>query len=220
MPTEADLIETKKRLELLKMARQTLNDKYLKEQAATYVQWSTESDRLWKEQRIKLAFPPAPSMPTEADVVAYALKLYNDVTAQQTAPKEQVFLEIEKIPAITKPDIVIPQEPIAQGTISSSVKQESIEPVADIKTPDTVVTPISNPTPPPAPSIPEAVVMDSPMDAGTSKSAIERIFSEPREDLKIQAVSTPAPSVMPLIKGMLKKGLLPSWVKPDAENTK
>jgi hypothetical protein len=208
MPTEADLIETKKRLELLKMARQTLNDKYLKEQAAAYVQWSTDSDRLWKEQRIKLAFPPAPSMPTEADVVAYALKLYNDVTAQQTAPKEQVFLEIEKIPAITKPDIVIPQEPIAQGTISSSVKQESIESIADIKTPDPVVTPISDPA------------TDSPMDAGTSKSAIERIFSEPREDLKIQAVSTPAPSVMPLIKGMLKKGLLPSWVKPDAEDTK
>ena len=209
MPTESDLIETKKRLELLKMARQTLNDKYLKDQAAAYVQWSTDSDRLWKEQRLKLAFPPAPSMPTEADVVAYALKLYNDVTAQQTAPKEQVSIEIEKIPTTTKPDIVIPQQPIAQGTISSAaeptVTQEPVEPVVEVEVIEPEVTTAPDPVP---------------LPANTSKSAIERIFSEPKEDLKIQAVSTPAPSVMPLIKGMLKKGLLPSWVKPDTEDTK
>jgi outer membrane biosynthesis protein TonB len=108
--------ETKKRLELLKIARQELNTQYIKDRADAYTQWTIDCDRAWRENGIKLAFPPPPPVPTEADVVAYALALYN-AQNPQTAPAPVVEPVVENVePIKEEPKYEEPNSPPVPDT--------------------------------------------------------------------------------------------------------
>jgi len=124
--------ETKKRLELLKIARQELNTQYIKDRADAYTQWTNDCDRAWRENGIKLAFPPPPPVPTEADIVAYALALYN-AQNPQTAPAPVVSVA----------------SPVATPTPAPVV-----EPVVEIVEPIKEETKYEEPTSPPVPDTP------------------------------------------------------------------
>lgn len=231
MSIENDIEEHKKRLELLKLARHMVNDQYLKDRASAYVQWSTDSDRVWKEQGKKLLFPAAPSMPSEADVVAKALDLYNHINA----PKQQETVAPATITVTEEPatanlvlnDTLLKPQPMIQQLISSATVTESWvpEPVSNIVTEKLVektIEPekqvVTETTVDPILPVPQEVV-----GMTAAETAIKEIFNTPAVDPVLVPANTPrSESVIPLIKSMLKKGLLPSWIKADTldEDTK
>jgi outer membrane biosynthesis protein TonB len=217
MTIEQDIEDNKKKLELLKLARHMVNEQYLKDRAGAYVQWSTDSDRVWKEQGIKLPFPPTPPMPSEADVVAKALDLYNHINTPKTEavvpePTPDTVAEI-------KPELApaVKAEPVVEPTPEPAVKAEPVvEPTPE---PAVKAEPVVEPTPEPAvkaepitvPDIVQPIVaVPGPADLTVAESAIKALIPTP-------ATPPRSESVIPLIKGMLKKGLLPSWVKSDEE---
>jgi hypothetical protein len=238
--------ETRQRLELLKLARQELNNRYIKDRADAYTQWNLDSDRAWKESGIKLPFPPPPPMPTETDVIAYALALHN---AQNTSAVSEpvatppVHTVVESVPAPLKEEpryeepryeepryeepryeepryeepVSIPI-PVPVDSTPTPVSAAPTAPAAANAVPvatDTLVETVPEVLPAPAPIIVRPVVIAGAADLATGETAIKEIFAKPSGSPSLVASETPAPSVIPLIKSMLKKGLLPTWVKAD-----
>jgi hypothetical protein len=184
--------ETKHRLELLKIARQQLNNQYIKDRADAYTRWSTDCDQAWRENGIKLPFPSSLPQPAESDIVAYALALYNAQNPQpEPVPEPQVLtVTVTELapPAPLAPETVLEIEPPIAKTISSAAVAPAPVTVADLSTPIVLLS---------------------------NKDTIDKIFNTPSSNPTMVANETPAPSVVPLIKSMLKKGLLPSWIKTD-----
>ena len=209
MSIENDIEENKRRIELLKLARHMLNEQYLKDRADAYVQWSAQSDQVWKEQGVKLPFPPTPSMPSEADIVAKALELYNHINA----PKQQ--------------EQVAKEEPVEEKTPETKIEEKTPEPKIEEKTPEPEEEKIvelpkenidvtSNNITQPTISTVNNIISHGAADMDVAESAIKEIFTTPAVDpTLVPAELIKSQSVVPLIKGLLKKGLLPNWVKPD-----
>jgi len=72
----SDAEDTKQRLELLKMARVLLNEEYINRRAEDHNKWLADCDVAWREQRIKLPYPPFAPYPSEEQIVSKALTLY------------------------------------------------------------------------------------------------------------------------------------------------
>jgi len=202
--------ETQQRLELLKLARQELNNQYIKDRADAYTQWNIDSDRVWRESGIKLPFPPPPLVPSETDVIAYALALYN----AQNPPEAQ--------PPTTEP--VTASSPVQKEPVNAPIPTATIQPVEPIAPTsvavDTPVETMPEVLPPPVPVVPQLVTITGAADRAIGEKAIKEIFANPSGAPAMVASETPAPSVVPLIKSMLKKGLLPSWIKADDADIK
>lgn len=225
--------ETAHRMALLKTARQELNNQYIQERSAAFTQWSIDCDRVWKESGIKLPFPPPGPVPTESDIVAYALALYNAQNPQSapTAPEATppVHTVVESVP-ISTPTIVT-QEPVHEEPVHTEsvvlpvpvvatiepVTISAPEPVAVAPAVDVVADNVPIVVEPVIETIPESLPVPisavGATDFDKREAAIKEIFSAPAADPLTMTSGTPSPSVLPLIKGMLKKGLLPSWVR-------
>ena len=77
------------KFELLKMARELLNEEYINRRAEDHNRWVAEGDHAWKTRRIKLPYPPFAPYPTEAEIVAKAASLYSFLcTPELTKPTE------------------------------------------------------------------------------------------------------------------------------------
>jgi hypothetical protein len=75
----------KQRASLLVKARALLNDEYLKNRTNEYEAWQHESNRMWISQGILLPCPSKFAYPTEEEIVAKALELYNKQNSTKTA---------------------------------------------------------------------------------------------------------------------------------------
>lgn len=71
--------EFKKRAELLKVAKQILIQDYDAMRGTNHQQWLRESQVAWKTKGVLIAYPTAKLFPTEQEVVAKALELYNNL---------------------------------------------------------------------------------------------------------------------------------------------
>ena len=67
----------KQRAQLLTTARALLNEEYQKQRSEQYTKWQSESNHLWISKGIMLPYPSSFGYPTEEEVVAKALELYN-----------------------------------------------------------------------------------------------------------------------------------------------
>jgi hypothetical protein len=67
----------KQRAQLLTTARNLLNEEYQKKRSEQYTKWQSESNHLWISKGIMLPYPSSFGYPTEEEVVAKALELYN-----------------------------------------------------------------------------------------------------------------------------------------------
>ena len=67
----------KQRAQLLTTARNLLNEEYKQARSEQYTKWQTESNHLWISKGIILPYPSSFGYPTEEEVVARALQLYN-----------------------------------------------------------------------------------------------------------------------------------------------
>lgn len=223
--------ETMQRMALLKTAREQLNNQYIQERAAAFAQWSTDCDRVWKESGIKLPFPPPGPVPTESDIVAYALALYNAQNPQSATPAPvttpPVHTVVESVP-ISTPTIVTQQpvheEPVVLPVpVVATIEPATVTP-ATLVAADTLVVDAA-----PVATIPELVTpvvtpfvtLPGAADLVAGETAIKEIFNKPSSDPAMALETQPTRSVAPLIETMRKKGLLPWWVKSgDATEVK
>ena len=67
----------RQRAQLLTKARSLLNEEYQKQRSEQFTKWQSESNHLWVSKGIILPYPSAFGYPTEEEVVAKALQLYN-----------------------------------------------------------------------------------------------------------------------------------------------
>ena len=91
--------KNKQKIELIKKARQQLNQEYLDQRTKDYTNWEIACDLAWKTNGTKLAFPPIPAFPTEDDVVARALVLYTAIYPPVFAPEPTpITPDVEQTP--------------------------------------------------------------------------------------------------------------------------
>lgn len=67
----------RQRAQLLTTARNMLNEEYQRQRSDQYTKWQAESNHLWISKGIMLPYPSSFGYPTEEEVVAKALELYN-----------------------------------------------------------------------------------------------------------------------------------------------
>ena len=81
-----DEVETAKhRLELIRMARELANEEYINKRAEDHNAWLANVDIVWRAKGVKLPYPPFVPYPTEAEIVARAITLYNFVNPNKPA---------------------------------------------------------------------------------------------------------------------------------------
>jgi hypothetical protein len=83
------------RLEILRLARDLVVGEYNNRRAQAHNQWLVDSDQLWKASRLRLAYPPIPPYPTEADILARAESLMG-------------FVGVKDISLPSVPDVPVP----------------------------------------------------------------------------------------------------------------
>ncbi len=127
-------IDQTKLIEMLRLARASLNEEFMQRQTEAYQKWHASCHDAWKTNGMLL--PPYNiklSYPAEQDIVKRALEIYNtltpalETTAQQevpTAMPEEVFVEpvVEATIEETTPEIVEPEiieEPSTENKFKS-----------------------------------------------------------------------------------------------------
>jgi hypothetical protein len=222
MTTETEFVEIRRRMEMLKLARHLLNEDYLKQRAAAYTQWTTDSDHAWKTQGIKLPFPPVPAMPSEADVVARALQLYNHVNAQSApaSPPAPAAAPAVSTPQPEVAPVAAPSVPVAEpGPVIETELMAEPEPEP---TPEPVVAPEPTPEPTPEPvSVPVPAIetvlpVSRPETVYTEQ--VKKIFETPSPAIDppldqaveslVQADAENNRALVPMIRGLIEKGFL------------
>jgi hypothetical protein len=135
------------RANLLSTARTMLNDEYQKKRGEEYTKWQHESNHLWISKGIMLPYPTKFGYPTEEEVVAKALQLYNaqNNTAPQPAATgnplpdtstdmtSSVSARLAEVSRNVKP-VVLPEV----SSVSPWVQYMAPEPAAEIATLDPV----------------------------------------------------------------------------------
>lgn len=106
-----DADKIKQRFELLKMARELLNEDYINRRAEDHNKWVAENDELWRTKRRNLPYPPFAQYPTDDEIVKAALNLYNFIYMES---REDVNVQ-EAMPPVQTKD----PEPIANYNIPS-----------------------------------------------------------------------------------------------------
>jgi hypothetical protein len=144
--TESEI--NKQRAALLVKARALLNEEYIKNRTNEYEAWKQESNRIWISQGILLPCPSKFSYPTEEEIVAKALELYNaqnsskpiptpeppkpdaELTSSVTAKLVEVSQNFTP-PALPEPPSITPWEqylvPVEEKPVETKIEPASIE---------------------------------------------------------------------------------------------
>ena len=109
----------RQRAQLLTTARNLLNEEYQRQRSEQYTKWQAESNHLWISKGIMLPYPSSFGYPTEEEVVAKALELYNAQTNKSSGvelPKtdesmtSSVTAKLMEVSTNIKP-VVMPEVP-------------------------------------------------------------------------------------------------------------
>jgi hypothetical protein len=102
------------KFELLKIAREMLNEEYLNKRAEDHNRWIAANDLAKLQNRLRVPYPPFVPFPTEADILYKARALYAfvyDETEEETVesiPTTDVVVEEYAEKIIAKPHGVLP----------------------------------------------------------------------------------------------------------------
>jgi hypothetical protein len=130
-------IEQSKLVEMLKLARASLNEEFLQKQTDAYQEWNNSCNQAWKTRgmllppyNVKLVYP------NEKDIVDRALEIYNKLSPV-----------IETAPAVQDPTEVISPEVFqampTDEVIDTPVVEEVVAPIEEVVEPiEKVVEPI------------------------------------------------------------------------------
>lgn len=140
---EKEVEYAKHRMEVLRMARQLLNEEYINRRAEDHNRWLAESDVAWRTKGIKLPYPPFAPYPTEAQILAKARDLIGFVVKEEDVdkvlPAEPPPPPQEPTPMITVPEPEVPHAPPQEsprpetGTLGMTSVTEPANPVIEAK---------------------------------------------------------------------------------------
>ena len=138
----------KQRAQLLTTARNMLNEEYQRQRSEQYTKWQSESNHLWISKGIMLPYPSSFGYPTEEEVVARALELYNaqnnnrptgvelpktdeSMTSSVTAKLMEVSNNVKpmvlpEVPAITPWEQYLTPAPVAEAIPEEVVLPEPV----------------------------------------------------------------------------------------------
>jgi len=174
----ANMDNNNQKLELLKMARQLLNEEYINRRAEDHNKWLADCDEVWRTRRVKLPYPPFAPYPTEEQIVAKALTLYNFVnpdegkdktdTNEQPNPTKQAINTAPKVSTpwtlyydnnidkATEPEVI--PKPVVVDKQEAKIKVEEIFKPESVKVDDTTSDKSDDePSTPPSSSINETM---------------------------------------------------------------
>ena len=130
--TELTQAEIKRRTGLLAQARQLVNKEYIARRTEQHQHWIANSESSWRTNGALLPYPAGILYPSEDEIVAKALELYNAATPQAVS----TYLPLPEVPpmatSIVNPDINV--------TVTAQLQEAS----ATVK-PVPVDIPISSP---------------------------------------------------------------------------
>jgi hypothetical protein len=165
-----DTEKIKQRYELLKMAKELLNEDYINRRAEDHNRWVSENEELWRTTRRNLPYPPFAKYPTDDEIVRAAANLYDFIYGGHNCTSPEIAVDVVERPvtatpvsahmvsppppteAITAPTESVvaetPTEPvIAETPVETVVAETPTEPVvAEIATATTAVDTYSPPT--------------------------------------------------------------------------
>lgn len=219
--------EMKHRIELLKMARELLNEEYINRRAEDHNRWLAECDVAWKMKNIKLPYPPFAPYPTEAEIVAKAVSLFNFVKPQEPTPAQAPT--VDPAPTSAPEEIILP--PVADSTFLSKKEIEAVSQTKFIPQPKLpqetpwekylIPKPESEVAPTPITTVPS---LDTPWEQiltpklETINSTIQQSIEVSQVDTISETKLTDDPVVVnestqsiPSTSGI--KNLLPSWLQ-------
>ena len=114
--------DTKQRFEILKMAREMLNEEYTFKRATDHNRWLVESHEEWTKHQRAIPHPAFAPYPTEREVLDAATVLYNFVYNQETKAPVVEHVEV--------PRAVI-HKPIPEGDFVFPKKVEKIKEIVE-----------------------------------------------------------------------------------------
>jgi len=186
--------DSRYKLELLRMARELMNEEYINKRAEDHNKWVAESELAWKTRGVKLPYPPFAPYPTESDIVAKALNLYN-------------FVSTDKNPPVDKPNSPFPQ-------VSSQLSEREQSVASKLTVPPKLDLPVDSPWTTylnAKPDVPTNTVVAS-SSITMSNSAVESEIAAPENiDTKPLFAKT---TILPAA-GASNKNLPPSWVNKE-----
>lgn len=124
---EKELEYAKHRMEVLRMARQLLNEEYINKRAEDHNRWLAESDVAWRTKGIKLPYPPFAPYPTEAQILAKAQELISFVVKEEDADKI-LPATVAEAPAATIPPPVPPMITVPEPEVPHAPPMETPKP--------------------------------------------------------------------------------------------
>ena len=140
----------KQRAQLLVTARNLLNEEYQKKRSEQFAKWQTESNHLWVSKGIILPYPSSFGYPTEEEIVAKALELYNaqnngkpsgiELPKTDDAMTSSVTAKLMEVSHNVKP-VVMPEVPVITPWEQYLTPEAIKEPEPVISLPDPVVDP-------------------------------------------------------------------------------
>jgi hypothetical protein len=161
----------KQRAQLLTTARTLLNDEYQKKRSEQYTKWQSESNHLWISKGIMLPYPSSFGYPTEEEVVAKALELYNaqnNKTVSNTGvelPKtddsmtSSVTAKLMEVSHNVRP-VVMPEVPEVTPWQQYLTPEPIIEQASVVKEPVAEEIPLPEPVEEPEPQVEDVAVKD------------------------------------------------------------
>jgi hypothetical protein len=111
----------KHKLELIKMARELLNEEYINRRAQDHNKWLAECDVAWRTKGIKLPYPPFAPYPTEAEIIAKASSLYNFVAGD--SKEDLTKKEVESVKQIFE-QTALPEQPVESPWVTYLTPKE------------------------------------------------------------------------------------------------
>lgn len=123
----------KQRYELLKMARELLNEDYINRRAEDHNKWVAENEEMWRTRRRNVPYPAFTEYPRDDEIVKAARNLYDFIYCDEVVK--------EPVKPFAEGDFVFPQsvetvvekEPVKEIIVQEEVILESIpEPVKEV----------------------------------------------------------------------------------------
>lgn len=85
-----DAEKIKQRFELLKMAREILNEDYINRRAEDHNKWVAENEESWRTRRRNIPYPPFAQYPTDEEIVRAASNLYHFIYGEDSKVTDDV----------------------------------------------------------------------------------------------------------------------------------
>lgn len=119
--TNQQMAEHKRLEEILKLARMQLNEEYMKRHSVAHTQWLTSARTAWSNSGVLLPFATKFVYPSEEEVVARGVEIYNTLT-----------LKTELAPTAPVAPVPVVEQPVVEEIAIAPVTETVIEPAVEI----------------------------------------------------------------------------------------